>query len=211
METDSEETRGYRAGDRSARFLELLGPHRVALERYATRALVVADEAEDVLQGALLNAFRDFARFTEGTHFRAFVFRYLVHEVQNANRRVHPERLDPSPEPTDGTLDVVALLERESAYQAVLARPEVVFPHVEDEVLRAVASLPEAERSAFLLRAIAGLKYVEIAATLGIPLGTALTRLHNARARLRRALTDYAVARRLIRAEDVGENGSAPP
>lgn len=212
MGTDREEGGAYgRAADRSARFVELLGPHRGALERYARCALASADEAEDVLQSALLGAFRDFARFSEGSNFRAFVFKYLVHEVWNANRKVRPSSLSRAPEPADAAVDVVALLEQESAYQAVLARPDAVLPHLEDEISRAVAALPDAECAALLLRAIAGLKYAEIARTLGIPLGTALTRLHNARARLRRALTRYAVARRLIRVEDARDGGGASP
>jgi RNA polymerase sigma-70 factor (ECF subfamily) len=54
---------------------------------------------------------------------------------------------------------------------------------------RAVERLPEEQRMTFLLRHYHGLSYEEVAAALGVPLGTVKWRLHDAVRRLREALT----------------------
>lgn len=61
-------------------------------------------------------------------------------------------------------------------------------------VLRALGELSEADRSVVVLREIQGLPYEEIAATLGVPLGTLKARLHRARERLRAELVRVGVA-----------------
>ena len=61
-------------------------------------------------------------------------------------------------------------------------------------VLRALGELSEADRSVVVLREIQGLPYDEIAATLGVPLGTLKARLHRARERLRAELVRVGVA-----------------
>jgi RNA polymerase sigma factor (sigma-70 family) len=57
------------------------------------------------------------------------------------------------------------------------------------ELLAVLAELPESDRDALLLFAWADLKYEEIAAALGVPIGTVRSRIHRARARLRASLT----------------------
>ena len=57
----------------------------------------------------------------------------------------------------------------------------------EDQALcqRALAALPETHRNALLLRYVDGLSYLEIAAALNISMGTTMSRLFNARRKLR--------------------------
>lgn len=59
-----------------------------------------------------------------------------------------------------------------------------------DEVQAALRHLPEAYRAPLLLHAVAGYTLEELAATLGIKLGTVKSRLHRARARFRAAYTN---------------------
>lgn len=54
----------------------------------------------------------------------------------------------------------------------------------------AIAKLPEAQREVLLLRYYSGLKFVEIAATLGCPLNTALGRMHKAMNKLKRLMEE---------------------
>ena len=56
------------------------------------------------------------------------------------------------------------------------------------DVARALASLSRRQRDVLLLHAIAGLEYAEVAAALGIPLGSVRSALHRARAKVRAAL-----------------------
>jgi RNA polymerase sigma-70 factor, ECF subfamily len=64
---------------------------------------------------------------------------------------------------------------------------------VDDEVTRAIASLPERYREAVLLSDVHQFRYAEIAEILGVPEGTAKSRLFRGRQTLQRKLRDYAV------------------
>jgi RNA polymerase sigma-70 factor, ECF subfamily len=68
--------------------------------------------------------------------------------------------------------------------------PEALFSQEERTALvqRAVLSLPDASRAVLVLREYEGLSYHEIADTLGIPLGTVMSRLNYARKLLREKL-----------------------
>lgn len=170
-------------------FVRLLEPERDALWRFASRMSWDRATAEDSLQEAILIAFRKFDTFTLGTSFKAWMFRILSNVILNANSqtRRHLQR-HVSPE----SLDLIEALEREEAYQNVLEAPEQVLQHVADPVRRAVQSLPAHERMVFLLRAVEGFRYKEIAALLDIPMGTVMSHLFRARGRLRETLADYA-------------------
>lgn len=54
-----------------------------------------------------------------------------------------------------------------------------------NDVLRRLSILPDEHRSVLLLVAVEGLDYASVAATLGIPIGTVMSRLSRARDRLR--------------------------
>jgi RNA polymerase sigma factor (sigma-70 family) len=57
-----------------------------------------------------------------------------------------------------------------------------------ERILRALSTLPAHQRTIIMLSDLEGLSYREIAEVLGIPMGTVMSRLHNARKRLRRVL-----------------------
>src|SRR5437660_7190192 len=71
-------------------FLELLQPLQRPLEVYCRRMLRNRSMVEDVLQSAVAAAFAQFDRYTEGTNFRAWVFRFVTLEVFNRNRKHEP-------------------------------------------------------------------------------------------------------------------------
>ena len=174
--------------ERDATFTALLEPERDALWRFAERMCWDRNNAEDCVQEAVLIAYRKFDVFTPGTSFRAWVFRILVNTILNANnslrrRQQHIKQAE--------DMDLVGALEREEAYDNVLADPEGVLGRVSDQVRGAVKSLPPSERMVFLLRSIEGFAYKEIAAALEIPMGTVMSHLFRARARLRETLAEY--------------------
>lgn len=68
------------------------------------------------------------------------------------------------------------------------AREEAVPSADLEEMLRAVAELPDAQREVVVLRISVGLSFEQVAEMLGIPLGTALSRMHAAQRRLRELL-----------------------
>lgn len=172
-----------------AEFTRLLEAQRDALWRHARRMSWDASSAEDSLQEAVLIAYRKFDVFTPGTSFRAWMFRILTNTILNANNSLR-RKLARTSQVED--LDLVATLEREESYDRVLEAPEELLDKVSGEVRGAVKALPPTERMVFLLRAIEGFSYKEISAQLEIPMGTVMSHLFRARARLREFLADYA-------------------
>src|SRR5256886_16660206 len=70
---------------------------------------------------------------------------------------------------------------------------------VDDEVLRAIDTLPEQFRETVVLSDVEGMSYEEIARVLEVPVGTVKSRLFRARRLLQQKLYDYAVGMGYIR------------
>ena len=71
----------------------------------------------------------------------------------------------------------------------------------DDEVKRAIESLPDPFRIAVLLADVEGFSYKEIADITEVPIGTVMSRIHRGRRALQKALLDYAEARGLVTAD----------
>lgn len=183
--------------DRAARFLRHLEPLKAALEAYCRRSVHDSNAVEDVLQEAIGKAYRDFHLYAEGTNFRAWIFRYLNLEIYAGNRSFHRERRAAlADEPTvedvwDHAIDE-PLLER------LLGEPERILSQCDDALAAAIDELSPLERSVLLLRAIGQFKHREMADILEVPMGTIMSALSRARARLRLRLAEYARERGLL-------------
>ncbi len=146
--------------------------------RIAYRILRDPHRAQDATQQALLGAWRDLPTLRDPDRFDAWLHRLVVHacyvEARSERRWTARVRLisnDPPPEP-----DVA---------RAVAAR---------DELEHAFRRLTPEQRAIVVLHHHLGYPLTEIAATLGIPAGTARSRLHVAVRQLRVALdNDNAV------------------
>ena len=166
-------------------FTELLEPVQDRLYRFAAHQVWSRSDAEDLLQDAVMTAWRKFDDFREGTNFRAWIFQILVHLAANRNRawsrrqkrEVALEQLDFASASTTDWTDV-----------SVVDSPEEVLSQVDDGLARALRTLPPVRRAAFLLRAVEGFRYREIADWLAIPIGTVMSHLSRARRSLREAL-----------------------
>jgi RNA polymerase sigma-70 factor (ECF subfamily) len=159
-----------RHGDRDA-FAILV--HQVSDTLYAVAHRILRDAglAEDALQNALVTAWTQLPRLREPERFEAWTYRILVHacyaEAKRSQRWRMNVRVLPDDVPArDGTLSVAD----------------------RDELERAFARLSLDHRSVFVMHHYLGLPLVEIAETLGIPAGTARSRLHNATRALRAAI-----------------------
>lgn len=177
---------------RSRRFLQRIGPYQGPLSAYCSRLLWSPADLEDALQETLTVAFRDFCDPPED-ELRAWVFRVATWTCFNLNRR-HGREL-PSGDAPRVPQAVVDTLERECAYEEILADPAAAFESLGDELARACRRLTEKERAIFLLKSLGGLTCAEIARSLDLPLGTAQGLLTRARHKLREHLTDLARAR----------------
>jgi RNA polymerase sigma factor (sigma-70 family) len=176
---DGELVEAARAGDRRA-FGELLGRH-TARARAVVRALVGAEDAEDVVQEAALCAYLDLSRLREPDRFGGWL---CAIAVNLARMRLRRRDATVAVEDWSGGLRVPPGLASAdlSPEEAIEARETLEL------VRRAIAILPDGQREAVLMHYVEGLSCQEIAALCGQSTGAVRVRLHRARAQLRERL-----------------------
>jgi len=183
---------GGRADDvKRGEFDQLAMRHIDALYASALRLTRNERDAEDLVQDALLRAFRFFDRFERGTNIKAWLFKILTNTFINKYRRSVKERsLVDGPEQEAVTAQVVS---RDATDQA--ADPERWFFErlLSEEVLKAVDELPIDFRMVVILADLQEFSYREIADILDVPVGTVMSRLYRGRRLLQKALAQYAV------------------
>jgi len=171
------------AGDADA-FAALVTRYQRSIVNLA-RALTADDgEADDLAQETFIRAYKAIGRFRGDSTFRTWLYRVAVNVIQShLKKRARRWRwFGPS-------LDEQGAAGRESPALATPATLE--NDAVRREMIdRALASLPEDMRIAVTLRDVQGFDYAEIAAMLGIPIGTVESRIFRARQRLRPLLAE---------------------
>lgn len=152
-------------------------------------------DAEDLLQEALLRAYRRFETFDHTLSFKAWAFAIVRHAHVDLRRRAHlTAHVAGAPGLPDdarhldhaGGLDHVMPLDPEG----ILLRGETV-----ERVREAIRRLPPDFREVVELREIEGLSYQEIAHVINRPAGTVMSRLSRGRALLRTHLEEPRPAR----------------
>jgi len=163
------------------RFREQVLPELEVLYRVARRLTRSATEAEDLVQDALVRAYRGFHRF-DGRHPRAWLLTILRNTHINELRRRRPD-----------------LLEDEVAQRLPAIGPDGRVDGTAERALRddfdplvreALNSLSANHRAVIALVDLDGLTYEEAARLLGVPAGTVMSRLHRARRRVRARLEE---------------------
>jgi RNA polymerase sigma-70 factor (ECF subfamily) len=181
-----------KAGDVTRNEFEALAMrHLDPLYAAALRLTRNERDAEDLVQDALLRAYRFFDRFERGTNIKAWLFKILTNTFINKYRRSVKERsLVDGPEQEAVTAQVVS---RDATDQA--ADPERWFFDrlLSDDVLRAVDALPIDFRMVVILADLQEFSYREIADILDVPVGTVMSRLYRGRRLLQKSLARYAV------------------
>lgn len=145
-------------------------PH---LRRYARALTKDIEAADDLVQDALLRAYEEAGSFRPDRSLRSWLLS-IVHNrfVDIERRRAVEQKHQCSPE-------------RLEAFSAQPSDPDrrLYLRQVADRF----AALPAEQRSVLHLVAVEGLTYQQTAETLGLPIGTIMSRLNRARERLRRA------------------------
>lgn len=184
----------------AAGFQALVDPHLDALRRTARRMTRDEADADDLLQEALLKAFRSIDKFEPGSNFRAWIFRILTNTFINEYRR--RRRAGPEVE-LDETIDPPAEPEAEADMESVgLADLDGILDLVDERLKQAVLDLPSQLRVVFGLATLEGMKYREIADILECPVGTVMSRLFRARAMLKERLQAFAEEEGFLRGID---------
>jgi RNA polymerase sigma-70 factor (ECF subfamily) len=144
--------------------------HVAALMRTALRLCDSRESAEDAVQETYLQAWKYWKTFQPGTSCRSWLFRILFNVIKKKHG-VEAQRV---------TIEEAAL------NNLVTLRPNL-HPGIH-EVFEAFERLAEEHRAVLLLVAVEEMTYKEAASALGVPVGTVMSRLNRARARLRRLL-----------------------
>ncbi len=164
-------------------------PYREQLFKSAIRMTRSVEDAEDLLQETYLKAFKYYERFSEGTNFKAWLFKIMKNTFINSYRKakLQPPKVD---------FDEVHEGFEESLHDLALDSspdPEagVLSGELDHEVGNALLELPHDYKMVVLLADLQGFSYKEIADILAIPVGTVMSRLYRGRRMLERSLLSY--------------------
>jgi RNA polymerase sigma-70 factor (ECF subfamily) len=162
--------------------------HFDALYNTAIRLTRNPSEAQDLVQETYLKAYRFFHRFEPGTNVKAWLFTILRNTYINIYRKTtRQKRVD-----FDQVVPLYAASESSPEWADRSSVEEMLQYVVQDEVKRALDELPEEYRMVVLLADLEDFSYKEIAAIVGCPVGTVMSRLFRGRRLLRKSLADFA-------------------
>ena len=153
----------------------------------AYRVIGREEDARDVCQETFLRAFRALGGFKGQAKFSSWLYRIALNLCRDWIRR---ERRTPVAQAPEG-VDLIELAGETSPSESVeelVARREIGRA-----VARAMAGLPEEQRTAIILKEYHGLTFQEIADMLDCPLSTVKTRLYQGLTVLRRQLARTGV------------------
>ncbi len=156
-----------------ARFERVLLPHLDTAYSLARHLLGDPHDAEDAVQEAYLRAARYFHTLRDDDDGRAWLLTILRRTCSNAinARRAHPAASIDEP-----------LLQIVDDHATPDELTSVSMEH--ERVRRTMAELPEELRETIMLREVSDCSYREIATIMNVPVGTVMSRLSRARARL---------------------------
>ncbi len=166
---------------KSAAFGQLVQKYQDRLYNTMVHVVGNAEDALDIVQEALIQAFLKLESFHQASAFYTWLYRIAFNVAATQRRRRRPttsveQAYEASgTEPVDGQVGPVEHLE-----QAERCR----------QVRGAIAALEDEYRAVLVLREIDGCCYETIAEILNLPIGTVRSRLHRARLQLREQLKD---------------------
>jgi RNA polymerase sigma-70 factor, ECF subfamily len=166
-------------------------PHLDALFTTALHLTRNRDDANDLCQETMLRAYRFFHQFHLGTDCRAWLLTILYNAFRSGySRRRGREQVSATGE------EFERAIENESNTPDSDPEDLLVRAGLDEDVQKALESLPEEFRTALLLVDVNELSYEEAAKTMEVPIGTVRSRLSRARTMMRCALKQAVHLRR---------------
>ena len=183
-------------------------PYLDSLYNTAYRMTRSAEDAEDLVQETYFKAYKYYDKFEEGTNLKAWLFKILKNTFINNYRK---KKLEPRS---------VDFAEIEDSFERIVRRdntvepadPEAEYFHgvLDDDVKRALESLPYDYRMVVVLADLEDFSYKEIAEILDCPVGTVMSRLYRGRKLLEKALLRYARQHGYIRGGEPNKMRTRP-
>ena len=162
--------------------------HRRDLYPAALRMTRNPSDAEDLVQESMARAHAGIRHFTPGTNSKAWLFRILANTFVSGYRKRQREPVHV----LGAEFDTLSAADEGPRGASPSAEDAVLSQFVHSDVRQALTELPECFRATVYLADVEGYPYREVAEMLGVPIGTVMSRLHRARAMLRKRLTAYA-------------------
>jgi RNA polymerase sigma-70 factor (ECF subfamily) len=173
------------AAAKSTDFDQQIRPYLDQLYPAALRMTRNRADAEDLVQETLTKAYTAYHQFTPGTNLRAWLHRILANTFINSYRKTKREpAITPGADPQqDWQLGRDPL-----SGPARSAEAEALDKITDSAVLSALRELPDDFKTTIWLADVEGYPYREVAAMMGTPIGTVMSRLHRGRSKLRQQL-----------------------
>jgi RNA polymerase sigma-70 factor (ECF subfamily) len=169
-------------------------PHLDALYGTALRMTKDEADAEDLVQEAMLKAYRYFDKYENGTNCKAWLFKIMTNTFINRYRKSKKRKeylVDDDYRPLQERAEAP---ERNPFIDDFGEDEEnLYFKMFGDEVKSALETMPVDFRMVVLLADLQDFAYKEIAEIMDCPIGTVMSRLYRGRRMLQAKLEDYAL------------------
>ena len=167
-------------GEERRQFEEIFLPHLDAAYNLARWIVQNDQDAEDIVQEAFVRAFKGFHGF-RGGNGRAWLLTIVRNTAYTwINKRMPDQKLVPYVE--ERHADIISI--DQSANESVIEKRR-------QDLSDALERLPSEFREVIILYEIEGLSYKELALSLGVPVGTVMSRLSRARRRLQQEFSQF--------------------
>lgn len=185
---------------RRTEFEQTALPHMDALYGAAYRLTRNPRDAEDLVQDAMLRAYRFWDSFQKDSNCKAWLFRILTNTFINHYQKRKRSREVLNAAVAEQSVTDGVLVHENAATQR---DPEGLLLErtLSDDVARALEGLPSDFRVAVVLCDVEGFSYKEIAEIMECPVGTVMSRIYRGRRLLKKALRDFAREQGIVRSE----------
>jgi len=183
-------------------------PYLDSLYNTAYRMTRSSEDAEDLVQETYFKAYKYYDKFEEGTNLKAWLFKILKNTFINnyRKRKLEPRSVDFA-EIEDSFERIVR---RDNSDQPADPESEYFTGILDDDVKKALDSLPYDYRMVVILADLEDFSYKEIAEILDCPVGTVMSRLYRGRKLLEKVLLRYARQHGYIRGGEPNKMRTRP-